>query len=53
VLAVVPRRAPERVVSLMQRFRDWRDNAAWHHIWVGNGPFWWTCRDCRAIRRQR
>ena len=39
--------------ALMRRFRDWRDNTAWHHIWVGNGPLWWICRDCRAIRRSR
>lgn len=36
---------------MRQRYQDWLDNTYFHHRWMANGPFWWLCRDCRALRR--
>jgi hypothetical protein len=41
----------DQMRDLTARLRDWRDNTAFHHIWIANGPLWWLCRDCRAVRR--
>lgn len=35
--------------DLPWRDRFTRDLAA--HVLVHNGPLWWLCRDCRALRR--
>jgi hypothetical protein len=38
-------------MGLLRRYQVWRDNSYWHHRLVANGPFWWVCGDCRALRR--